>query len=44
MVYATPKYSNYEIPENSPSDVAFEAYTNGKRAATFTSGELVSHA
>ena len=30
MVYANPKLSNYEIPENSPSDVAFQAYSNGK--------------
>lgn len=30
MVYANPKLSVYEIPENSPSDVAFQAYSNGK--------------
>ena len=44
MVYANPKYTNSEIPENSPSDVAFEAYSNGKLAGSFTSGDLVSSA
>lgn len=44
MVYANPKQSNYEIPENQSSDVAFEAYANGKRASSLTSGELVNSA
>ena len=26
MVYATPKYSTVQLPENSSSDVAFQAY------------------
>lgn len=42
MVYANPKLSNYEIPENSPSDVAFQAYSNGKQAVSLTNGDLVS--
>jgi hypothetical protein len=44
MVYANPKLSNYEIPENSPSDVAFQTYANGTQAASLTSGELVNNA
>jgi hypothetical protein len=44
MVYANPKLSNFEIPENSSSDVAFQAYSHGKLVSTLTSGELVSSA
>ena len=44
MVYANPKISTYEIPENSASDVAFQSYQNGKEVASFTSGELAQHA
>ena len=44
MVYATPSSTTYEIPENSSSDAAFSAYQNGKEVASFTSGDLVSHA
>lgn len=43
MVYANPKLSNYEIPENSPNDVAFTSYSHGK-ASSFTNGDLVSSA
>ena len=42
MVYANPKISNYEIPENSPSDVVFQAYQNGKKVSSLTSGDLVN--
>jgi hypothetical protein len=42
MVYANPKFSNYEIPENSASDLAFQTYQNGKQVASLTSGDLVS--
>lgn len=44
MVYANPNISTFEIPENSPSDLAFSAYKNGKEVSSFTSGELASHA
>lgn len=44
MVYANPALSNFELPENSSSDEAFALYSNGKRASSFTSGELVSQA
>ena len=42
MVYANPKFSNFEIPENSPSDVAFQAYSNGKQVSYLTNGDLVN--
>lgn len=42
MVYANPQFSNYEIPENSPSDVAFQAYSNGKQVSSLTNGDLVN--
>jgi hypothetical protein len=42
MVYANPSLSNFEIPENKASDVAFSSYLNGKEIASFTSGDLVS--
>jgi len=44
MVYAVPSQSKFEIPENSPSDLAFQAYQNGKEVASFTSGDLVKNA
>ena len=44
MVYANPKLSNYEITENSPSDVAISSYQNGKEIASFTSSEIVNKA
>jgi hypothetical protein len=43
MVYANPQLSNYEIPENSASDVVFQAYANGKQVSSLTSGDLVNH-
>lgn len=44
MVYANPKFSNYEITENSPSDIAISSYQNGKEFASFTSSEIVNKA
>jgi len=44
MVYATPSLSNFEIPENQSSDVAFESYKGGKQVSSLTSGDLVSQA
>jgi hypothetical protein len=43
MVYANPKLSNYEIPDNSASDIVFQTYANGKQTASLTSGDLVNH-
>lgn len=43
MVYANPAVSLVQIPENSPSDLAFVSYQNGKEVASFTGGELVKH-
>lgn len=44
MVYANPRFSTKSIPENSPEDVGFESYQNGKQVSSYTSGELTSHA
>lgn len=44
MVYANPSVSNYEIPENEASDIAFKAYQNGKEVSSLTSGDLVQQA
>lgn len=44
MVYANPSLSHFEIPENSPSDVAFQTYKNGRESSSFSSSELVGHA
>jgi hypothetical protein len=44
MVYANPKMSLVEIPENSTSDQAFEVYQGGKKVATYTNGDLSKHA
>ena len=41
MVYATPSQSSYEIPENSPSDLAFQTYQNGREVAGYTNGDFV---
>jgi len=42
MVYANPKISNYEIPENNPSDLVFSSYKNGKEVSSYTSGDIVT--
>lgn len=44
MVYANPKLSNLEIPENSTSDAVYEAYKGGRNYVSYTNGELASHA
>lgn len=44
MVYATPSLSNFEIPENQSSDVAFESYKGGRQVSSLTSGDLVDKA
>ena len=45
MVYAQPNVStSHEIPENSPTDDAFQAYVGGKQVASFTNGDLASNA
>jgi hypothetical protein len=44
MVYANPKLSTKELPTNTASDLAFEAYKNGKKVASYSSGDLASHA
>jgi len=44
MVYATPSQSNFEIPENSGSDLAFQSYQNGKEIASLTSTDLARQA
>lgn len=41
MVYANPKISNYEIPENNPSDLVFSSYKNGKEVSSYTSSDIV---
>ena len=42
MVYANPKISNYEIPENNPSDLVFSSYKNGKEVSSYTSSDIVT--
>lgn len=42
MVYSNPKLSTRELPENSPSDVAFESYINGKQESSFTQADIVN--
>lgn len=44
MVYANPKLSHLEIPENTADDGAFVSYKDGKEVASYSSGELVRHA
>ena len=44
MVYANPKLSNYEIPENNPSDLVFSSYQNGKEVSSYSSGDIVNKA
>ena len=44
MVYANPKVSAVQIPENSTSDSAYDSYRGGKQVSSYTSGELTSHA
>ena len=41
MVYANPKISLRQLPDNQSSDVAFESYQNGKEVSSYTSGDLV---
>ena len=42
MVYSTPKLSTIELPENSPEDLAFESYVNGKVVSKFTQSEILN--
>lgn len=42
MVYANPKISLYQIPENSTEDVIFKSYKDGKEISSLTSGEMVN--
>ena len=44
MVYANPKISNYEIPENNTSDLVFASYQNGKEVCSYSSGDIVKKA
>lgn len=44
MVYANPKISTYQIPENNPEDVVIQSYKNGKEFASYTSGDIVNSA
>lgn len=44
MVYANPKLSNFQIPDNETGDQAFVSYKGGKEVSSFTNGELASHA
>ena len=44
MVYANPKESHLEIPENSAGDGAFDSYSGGRQVSSYTSGDLVKHA
>lgn len=40
MVYANPKISLVQIPENSENDEAYESYRNGRQVSSFTNGGL----
>lgn len=44
MVYANPKLSLTQLPENSTADTVFEAYQSGKNSVSYTNGELASFA
>lgn len=44
MVYANPKLSHLEIPENTADDGAFVSYRDGKEVSSYSSGELVRNA
>jgi hypothetical protein len=44
MVYANPNVTTLEIPENSTGDLAFEVYQGGRKAASYTNGDIARHA
>lgn len=44
MVYANPRISLVQIPENSSNDQAYQSYKNGKEVSSYTSGELAKAA
>ena len=44
MVYANPRLSTFQIPENKADDLAFVSYQNGKRVSAYSNGELTQHA
>jgi len=44
MVYATPKYTSRQIPENSPSDNAFISYQGGKQVSSYSNGDITRFA
>ena len=43
MVYANPRLSNQQLPENAASDVSYVTYQNGKESSTITSGDMTSY-
>lgn len=44
MVYANPKMTTMQIPENSSNDTVFESYRGGKRVASYTNNDIVGFA
>ena len=44
MVYANPRLSTFQIPENKAEDLAFVSYQNGKRVSAYSNGDLAQHA
>lgn len=44
MVYANPKMTSMEIPENSPSDVVYQTYSNGRQNSSYTNSEITKFA
>ena len=44
MVYANPKLTTLEIPENSSSDTVFESYQGGKQVSSYTNSDIVNFA
>ena len=44
MVYANPRLTPMEIPENRPDDTVYKTYSNGKQTASYTNSEITRFA
>jgi hypothetical protein len=42
MVYANPKLSSFELPQNEAGNTLFECYRGGRRVAEHNSGDIVT--